>query len=40
MYQVTKSNLVQVKKSKTMQWLQQLPKPQKDDIALKAEGKH
>ena len=33
MHQVTRSNLVQVKKNKTIHWLQQLPKPQQDDVS-------
>ena len=32
MHQVTRSNLVQLKKNKTIQWLQQLPQPQQNDI--------
>ena len=32
MHQVTRSNLVQLKKNKTIEWLQELPKPQQDDI--------
>ena len=32
MHQVTRSNLVQLKKNKTVQWLQQLPQSQQSDV--------
>ena len=32
MHQVTRSNLVQLKKNKTIKWLQQLPQSQQDDV--------
>lgn len=36
MDQLTKSNMVTIKKNKTMQWLKELPESQQDNVTLLA----